>query len=110
MINDLFNKLYVINRSALTTDGVGGFTEAYGVQSNIYGQMTRKSNSGVDRIRVGAKEVLVTNVFYCESGSDILTNDTVTNGGQTWNVLSISEPGNRDHHLEVLCEEVLEGY
>lgn len=107
MINNFFNKAYVIKRSSLTTDGVGGFTETYVDQATVYGMMSR--NRGNERIRAGAKEAIVTHTFYCDYNADVKCNDNITNGGQTWNVIAIYEPGNQDHHIECLCEETLEG-
>ena len=107
-IHPLFNKSYTVTRVALVSDSQGGFTQSYAVQATVPGYMAR-GNKGIERIRAGGREALVSNVFYCDYNADVLANDRITNGGQTWNVLSIAEPGNQDSHIECLCEEVLDG-
>lgn len=109
-IHPMFNKVYVVNRVANTTDGQGGFTQAFSVQANVPGYIARRRGGvSVERIRAGGREARVTNIFYCDYNADILSGDRLTKGGQTWNVLSVNEPGNQDSHIECLCEEVLDG-
>lgn len=106
MIEHFYNKTYVIWRPALTTDGQGGWTEALVAQANVAGLMSTSSMSryGADRIRVGQREAVITHVFYCDYNADVNVNDEIRNGGNTWTVLSISEPGNQDRHMQCLCE------
>jgi head-tail adaptor len=110
-IHHLFNKIYVVTRVALVSDAQGGFTQSYGAQANVPGYMSLGGGSGApERIRAGGREAIVTNTFFCDYNADIKANDRLTNGGQTWNVLSINEPGNQDSHIQVLVEEVIDGH
>jgi len=117
VFESLLNKEYHVARKRRTPDGQGGWAIDYVEIDPIQGRMRPASSS--EREVAMLEERVITHVFYCVAGKNIVRGDMVSPGNliiDGANVVSASgevvveidairEPSQADEHLEIDCRE-----
>lgn len=107
----LLNVTATIQRKARTSDGAGGWREAY---ETIGAEPARiRPASDAETTLAAQREAILTHVAYFALGVDVARDDRVLyvapNGEvKTLTVRGIREPS-QPHHLQVDCEELEHG-
>ncbi|OGC95310.1 MAG: hypothetical protein A2W25_05180 [candidate division Zixibacteria bacterium RBG_16_53_22] len=117
VFTSLLNKEYHVGRRRRTPDGQGGWAIDYVEIDPIQGRMRPASSH--EREVAMLEERVITHVFYCVEGSDIVRGDVISPGNLVFidaDVLSatgevvvevdaIREPSQADEHYEIDCRE-----
>lgn len=100
-----YNKTLIIQRKTITSDGQGGWLEVWSENVLTSGRVSKRSPAGNDSIL--ADRGLAKNYYsvYVPSGTDVKREDRVVCGLITMRVLSVSNPSQSNHHLELIAEE-----
>jgi len=99
----LFNSGFEIWRAGRTSDGAGGYAEAFALSSSVSGRLTPLSAAQTPRAM--QERGVVALRFSCPSATDILAGDQVRTGSRIAAVdaVTITSSGRRK---QCICEEV----
>jgi hypothetical protein len=118
MIAGTFNEWFTLSHRTRTSDGQGGWTEAYvdyaGGTAGGNGEHARltllgKAAGKSQEMRMGPQlEEWVSHMFFCRMGVAIERGDRITDSrGVRYLVLGVREPSH--NHIEAECREVQHG-
>jgi len=86
-----------------TSDGAGGYTEAWGTKTHLYADI--RPQNALETFRQGQLQEKVTHKITIRYRSDINTNYRIVYESRTFHIKGIKNLKERDRFLELLCEE-----
>ena len=107
-IEDFYDTTATVQQMNTNTNTMGGVTKTY--TTRISALLCRISVGTIrETDQYGKMIVRTTPMLYCDASStnkNIAESDRVIVGSNTYEVLTIGNPGLQDHHLEITIEEV----
>ena len=99
MIEGLFNITVDVLRLVLTDDAYGGCTE---VETVLHNNLACRINwkSGQERLVFDKATYLRDGVLFC-SAVDVTVKDRINYNGTTYEIVSVSNVDNMNHHLKI---------
>jgi len=103
-IEDYFDTQFSALKIESVDDGMGGQTDTEVLDFTFYGIADLLSGS---KNMVAAQYVeKATHILLCPIGTNLKTNQLISDGTSKWRILNIDNPVSRGHHLEVILEYI----
>lgn len=104
VFDSLLNNTFAVSRIWRTSDGMGGWDEAWIAIGFVAGRL--RPASSAERESAAQQQRDLSHVLYVRDTADIERGDRVTGDEVTVEVLGVREPSRSDHHLEIDCREI----
>jgi SPP1 family predicted phage head-tail adaptor len=101
-VSRLLNASATVWRSVRTSDGMGGWTEAWSQTSTVRARFSQPT--ATERTVADQSGALLTHVAYLEPDAPVRRGDELRQPGRTFEVLAVFEPSEPGTYLRANCE------
>lgn len=106
-IEDYYRPL-TVERSTLTPNGFGGFTDVWAVNGTIQGLINQASSQEI--LAAAQHQNVIDSKLFCDVGLDIKVDDRVRDsieGQEVYRIVSVpKDTVNRGHHWKIMLQRV----
>lgn len=103
---DLLIDDFTVLRETYINDEIGGRSVRYKVVDSDKGRLSTTSGKGTEVDKGGKDVAEVSYTLFCLTNVEVQKNDIIKIDDKNLRVISVKEPSNMGHHLEVDLEEL----